>query len=91
MFWIDWLIHRCHWEGTALPGQPGATSLIQGRAQDVNAFLDALSAGTHKSQRSEELGQLWNAIQKEQIRKWRKAAYRRKQKRESNQNSNKSV
>jgi len=78
MYWIDWLIHRCHWEGTALPGQPGATSLIQGRAQDVNAFLTALTAGTHKPQSVDDLGQYWTTAQKEQILKWRKAADRRR-------------
>jgi len=79
MYWIDWLIHRSHWEGTALPGQSGAASLIQGRAQDVNAFLAALSAGTHRQQRL-DLEQLWSEEQKEQIKGWRKAADRRKHK-----------
>ena len=78
MYWVDWLIHRCHWEGTALPGQPGATSLIQGRAQDVNAFLDNLSAGTYKPQSIGDLEQYWSPAQKKQIVKWRKAADRRK-------------
>ena len=78
MYCIDWLIHRCHWEGTALPGQPGATSLIQGRAQDVTAFLDALSAGTYKTVSAGDLGQYWSRTQKETIDKWRKAADRRK-------------
>lgn len=31
-------------KGAALPGQPGAVCLIHGRAQDVNEFLDRLSA-----------------------------------------------
>ena len=84
MFWIDWLIHRCHWEGTALPGQPGAVCLIKGRAQDVNAFLDALSAGTLSPQNVDGLGQLWSSAQKEQIQKWRNASDRRKQKKENN-------
>jgi hypothetical protein len=82
MYWIDWLIHRCHWEGTALPGQPGATSLIRGRAQDVHAFLDALTAGTHRTTVPGGLGQLWSPEQKEQIQKWRRAAERRRRKRE---------
>lgn len=30
MHWIDWLIHRAHWQGTAHLGQPGATSFIEG-------------------------------------------------------------
>jgi hypothetical protein len=71
------LIHRCHWEGTALPGQPGATSLIRGRAQDVNKFLDALSAGIHRLDGVGDLGQYWSLAQKEQIVKWRKASDRR--------------
>jgi len=90
MYWIDWLIHRCHWEGTALPGQPGATSLIRGRAQDVNEFLAALSAGTHKSQGDDDLGQYWSAAQKVRIQKWRKSADQRKRKRERNQKPDKS-
>jgi len=76
MYWIDWLIHRVHWEGTALPGQPGATCLIQGRAQDVHAFLDALTAGTHRDQAT-NLEQLWSTEQQNQIQKWKKAAERR--------------
>jgi len=80
MYWIDWLIHRCHWEGTALPGQPGAVCLIQGRAQDVNEFLDDLSAGTHRSKRVADFEKYWSEEQKEQIEKWRKAAEHRKQK-----------
>ena len=81
MFWIDWLIHRCHWEGTALPGQPGAASLIQGRARDVTEFLDALSAGTHRSPAPHDLGAYWSAAEKATIKKWRQAAKRRQHKR----------
>ena len=84
MYWIDWLIHRCHWEGTALPGQPGAVCLIRGRASDVNAFLDNLSAGTHRSPGDDHLGSLWSPEQQAQIRKWRKASERRKHKRDGN-------
>jgi len=87
MYWIDWLIHRCHWEGTALPGQPGAVCLIRGRAQDVNEFLDHLSAGTHRTGRTDDLGKYWSVEQKEQIKKWRKASERRRRKRERNQSS----
>lgn len=83
MYWIDWLIHRCHWEGTALPGQPGATSLIQGRAQDVNAFLDHLSAGTYQPKMIGDLRQYWSPVQKEQIWKWRQTSERRKSRRNS--------
>ena len=82
MFWIDWLIHRCHWEGTALPGQPGAVCLIRGRAADVNEFLDNLSAGTYSSNRSEDFSRYWSEEQQAQILKWRKAADRHRQKRE---------
>jgi hypothetical protein len=81
MYWIDWLIHRCHWEGTALPGQPGAASLIEGRAQDVNAFLSALTAGTWDPQGVGDPSQYWDAAQLEQICKWREAADRRQRKR----------
>jgi hypothetical protein len=49
MFSIDWLIHRCHWEATALPGQLEAVCLIEGRAQDVNSFLAALSLGDQET------------------------------------------
>ena len=81
MFWVDWLIHRCHWEGTALPGQPGAVCLIRGRAQDVNEFLTYLSAGMHKAEGTGDFGRYWSVEQKEQIRKWRNAAERRASKR----------
>ena len=81
MYWIDWIIHRFHWEGTALPGQPGAVCLIQGRASDVNEFLSNLSAGTHRSGGPGDLGGLWTEAQREQIRKWRRASDRRKVKR----------
>lgn len=83
MYWIDWLIHRCHWEGTALPGQPGAVCLIQGRASDVNEFLTNLSAGAHKLGIVGDLGKYWSEEQKEQIRKWRKASERRRRRKES--------
>jgi hypothetical protein len=86
MFWIDWLIHRCHWEGTALPGQPGAVCLIQGRASDVNEFLSALSAGTHRSKKAGDLSKYWKPDQKEQIKKWKAASDRRKIKRDSTRN-----
>jgi len=91
MYWIDWLIHRCHWEGTALPGQPGATSLIEGRAQDVNAFLSALTADTRNPQEMGDPSQYWDAAQQEQIRKWRKAADRRKRKKEQTEKPNKTI
>lgn len=83
MYWIDWLIHRFHWEGTALPGQPGAVCLIRGRAQDVNAFLESLSAGTLRSGRVDDLAELWSGKQKERIHKWRAASERRARKRSS--------
>ena len=81
MYWIDWLVHRCHWEGTALPGQPGAVCLIQGRASDVNEFLSALTAGTHRSKSTGDLTRHWSPAKKEQIIKWRAASDRRKRKR----------
>lgn len=81
MYWIDWLIHRCHWEGTALPGQPGAVCLVQGRAQDVNEFLSALSAGTYRPGSAVDLDQYWTETQQEQINRWRTAAERRQRKR----------
>ena len=77
LFWIDWLIHRFHWEGTALRGQPGATCLIQGRAQDVNAFLSALSAGVRPAGEVEDPERYWSKAQLEQITRWRKRAQRR--------------
>lgn len=78
MFCIDWLIHRCHWEDTALPGQPGAASLIEGRAQDVNAFLSALSSGNRETPGIGDPRQYWSTAQMEQIAKWRKQSERRK-------------
>lgn len=81
MYWIDWLIHRCHWEGTTLPGQPGAVCLIRGRAQDVNDFLADLSAGTHRTDRAGDLGEFWSAEQKEESQRWLKASERRARKR----------
>ena len=74
---IDWLIHRFHWEGTALRGQPGATSLIEGRAQDVNAFLSVLSSGERRDEGIGDPGRYWSEAQLEQISKWRKRAQRR--------------
>jgi hypothetical protein len=85
MYWIDWLIHRCHWEGTALPGQAGATCLIEGRAHDVAAFLSALTAGAPGAPGIGDPSQYWDAAQLAQIDKWRKAAERRKRKREQAQ------
>ncbi len=81
MYWIDWLIHRCHWEGTALPGQPGGVCLIRGRAHDVNEFLADLSAGTHRAGRADGLARYWSAKESAQLRAWRKAAERRAGKR----------
>lgn len=82
VYWIDWLIHRVHWEGTALPGQPGAVCLIRGRAQDVNEFLDQLTAGTYRENKV-NLSNLWSEEQKMQIKQWREAAENRNKKRES--------
>lgn len=83
MYWIDWLVHRCHWEGTALPGQPGAVCLIRGRAHDVNELLASLTAGTHRAGRADDLGRYWSAEESAQIRKWRQAAERRASRRQS--------
>ncbi|MEE4194648.1 MAG: hypothetical protein V2J07_05555 [Anaerolineae bacterium] len=82
VFWIDWLIHRVHWEGTALPGQPGAVSLLRGRASDVNEFLRQLNAGTHHESEV-ELSNLWSEEQKAQIQQWKKAAVKRRVNRQS--------
>lgn len=82
MYWIDWLIHRVHWEGTALPGQPGAVCLIRGRASDVNEFLDELTAGTHRKP-STELSDLWSEEKKAQILNWRKASDKRRRNRKN--------
>jgi hypothetical protein len=91
MQWIDWLIHRCHWEGTALPGQAGATCLIEGRAQDVAAFLSALTAGERELPGIGDPNHYWDAAQLAQIRKWRRAAERRKRKREQAQRLDKAA
>lgn len=77
MYWIDWLIHRVHWEGTALPGQPGATCLIQGRAQEVHAFLERLSFGTQRISEPGDLQQFWSAAELKKLEKWRRAADKR--------------
>jgi hypothetical protein len=77
-YWIDWLIHRLHWEGTALPGQPGATCLIRGRAQEVHAFLDNLSAGTHRAAEPGDLRGLWREEELERLENWRKRAEKRR-------------
>lgn len=82
VYWIDWLIHRVHWEGTALPGQSGAVCLIRGRATDVNEFLDQLTAGTYRPNRV-ELSNLWSEEQKAQVLQWRKAADKRSEKRKN--------
>lgn len=83
MYWIDWLIHRCHWEGTALRGQPGAVCLIRGRAHDVNEFLANLSAGAHSTGEADDLAEHWSAEETERMRRWRRAAERRASKRRS--------
>ena len=85
MFWIDWIIHRCHWEGTALPGQPGAVCLIQGRASDVNNFLTNLSAGKIKDEQAGEFENYWSAEKQKQIRRWRQASERRRGNRRNSQ------
>jgi predicted Rossmann fold nucleotide-binding protein DprA/Smf involved in DNA uptake len=82
VFWIDWLIHRCHWEGTAQRGQAGAASLIEGRAQDVHAFLSSLSSGTQQTPGVGDPLRYWSPAQMEQSLKWVKQAERRKCKRE---------
>jgi hypothetical protein len=79
LYWIDWLIHRVHWEGTALPGQPGAVCLIKGRAADVNVFLSQLNDGTHR-ENDLDLSQLWTGEKHQQIEQWRKNAEKRKTK-----------
>lgn len=77
MYWIDWLIHRVHWEGTSLPGQPGAVCLVQGRAQDVNAFLAALSADTHRTADPADFARFWSPAEQQRLKKWHHAAKRR--------------
>jgi hypothetical protein len=88
MYWIDWLIHRFHWEGTALPGQAGATCLIEGRDHDVNAFLSALSARSREPPGIGDPSQYWSAEEMAQIGKWRKASDRRRRKRERAREAN---
>jgi len=91
MLKIDWLIHRFHWEGTALKGQAGATSLIEGRVQDVNEFLSALSAGFREDEGIDDPHRYWSEAQMEQSVKWRKQADRRRRKKERTQKPNKTA
>ena len=77
VYWIDWLVHREHWEGTALPGQLGAVCLIQGRASDVNAFLTGLTTG--KPARPQvELAALWSEDEIKHAEDRQKAAQKRR-------------
>ena len=77
MLRIDWLIHRVHWEGTSLPGQPGANTLISGRATEVNAFLHQLSAGEYLTRRLTDPSSYWTGDQLRQVSKWRGRMERR--------------
>jgi len=81
-YWIDWLIHRAHWQGTAHHGQPGATSFIEGRAHHVNAFLSALTQGTHRDPDTDTSTQYWTEAMLARARKWRDAADKRRRKKE---------
>ena len=74
MLLIDWLIHRFHWEGQAGSlGQAGAVCLIEGRAHDVNAFLDALTLGEPNDPGLAESHRSWRTAQH-----LREAAFRSK-------------
>lgn len=73
---IDWLIHRFHWEGSAIRGQPAAATLIRGRAREVNAFLRELTA----SRRPPGIGdpaRYWSEAELRQLAVWKKRAARR--------------
>lgn len=83
MLCVDWLIHRFHWEGTALRGQPGAVCLIEGRASDVNAFLSALSSGIRQDDGVGDPRRYWTEDELAQIVKWSTRAEHRKGKRAS--------
>lgn len=73
MLRIDWLLHRVHWEGTALPGQRAAVCLIEGRSSQVNDFLEALTQGRHRQALADDRG-YWTEEERQQIATWRRRA-----------------
>jgi hypothetical protein len=69
MVLIDSLLHRFHWEQDGVAdGRPGATSLIEGKMQDVVAFLDNLSYGDAIPPDIERTREEWR-------RKWRENSW----------------
>ena len=64
MIRIDQLIHGFHWysrdDGTRGPTRPVAVNLIEGRLNEVVAFLDSLSYGEQSSPGAREVYAKWN-------------------------------
>lgn len=72
MLLIDWIIHRFHYEGQAgLLGRPGAVNLIGGTANDVNAFLEALTIGKQNDPRLVQSHQLWRDVWQRNSAEWK--------------------
>lgn len=76
MLRIDWIVHRFHWEGTSLPGQHAAVCLIEGRSSEVNAFLDALTAGRPRQELADGAS-YWSPQERAQVDTWRRRAERK--------------
>ena len=67
---IDTLIHRWHWEQTGFPARPGSANLIEGKMDDVVAFLDALSYGDQIPPDIEARREIWRANRKRKNDYW---------------------
>ena len=65
MVLIDTLLHRYHGELTHTPCRPGALNLIEGRLDDVVAFLDGLSRGDGSTAGVVERAVRWKALEEQ--------------------------
>lgn len=63
MVLIDTLIHHYHGEIMDHPCRPGALNLIEGRMDDIVAFLDGLSRGGQSTAGVVERGERWKQLE----------------------------
>lgn len=69
MLAIDWPIHRFHHEGCD-PTRPVAVNLIEGRMNEVIAFLDHLTYGEGSAEGLAERHQAWRACMSYSLERW---------------------
>jgi hypothetical protein len=69
---IDSLLHRWHWENTGIPARPGSANLIDGKMEEVVAFLDGLSYGEQIPKEIEARREAWREHRNRKEAHWAK-------------------